>query len=82
MAPEALKEGLCTGASDVWAFGVVMWEIWTYACLPYSSHTNQEVMEGIQESLRLEQPSNCPDAVYRLMKEVLLLFKCSASVCS
>jgi hypothetical protein len=80
MAPEALKEGLCTGPSDVWAFGVVMWEIWTYACLPYSAHTNQEVMEGIADSLRLEQPSNCPDSVYRLMKEVLRVLSMSLFV--
>ena len=71
MAPEALKDGMCTSQSDVWSFGIVLWEVWTYACLPYSSFTNQEVFEGISEgALRLEQPPGCPDAIYRRMEEV------------
>ncbi len=73
MAPEALREGKCTTQSDVWSFGVVLWEIWTYACLPYSAYTNQEVYEGIAATLMLRQPAQCPDAIYRLMKEVLRL---------
>ncbi len=81
MAPEALREGKCTVFSDVWSFGVVLWEIWTYATLPYASYTNQEVFEGVTDStdsMRLPQPSGCPNAIYRLMKEVgsfrLILF--------
>jgi hypothetical protein len=58
-----------TTQGDVWSLGVVLWEIWTYACLPYSSHTNQEVMEGVPSGLRLDQPLSCPDGLYRLMKE-------------
>jgi serine/threonine protein kinase len=72
MAPEALQKGMCTIQSDVWSFGVVLWEVWTYACLPYSSFTNQEVYESVVGGLRLTQPASCPDAVYRLMKEVSL----------
>ncbi len=70
MAPEGLAAGVCTSQSDVWSFGVVLWEIWTYACLPYASFTNQEVFEGVSKDLRLQQPQGCPDALYRVMKEV------------
>ena len=70
MAPECMKEGRFSTNSDVWSFGVVLWEIWSYALLPYSSLTNQEVFESVAGALRLEQPTGCPDAIYRLMKEV------------
>lgn len=75
MAPEALKEGRFTTASDVWSFGVVLWEIWSYAVLPYAAMTNQEVFEATTTSQkkRLEQPAGCPDAIYRLMKDVCQL---------
>ena len=70
MAPESLRDGLFTVKSDVWSFGVVVWEIWTYGSLPYAALTNQEVFEMLEDNLRLEQPDDCPDVVYRLMKEV------------
>jgi serine/threonine protein kinase len=76
MAPETLKEGKYTTASDVWSFGIVLWEIWSYATLPYAILTNDEVFEGVTGDPRsfalLEQPFGCPDAIYRLMKEVCL----------
>jgi megakaryocyte-associated tyrosine kinase len=79
MAPEALKEGRFTTASDVWSFGVVLWEIWSYAVLPYAAMTNQEVFEATttSQNKRLEQPAGCPDAIYRLMKDVRPLMSSS-----
>ena len=72
MAPEGLHEGKFSSQSDVGSFGVVLWEIWSYACLPYSALTNQEVVEAAANgNLRLEQPTGCPDALYRIMKEVI-----------
>jgi serine/threonine protein kinase len=74
MAPETLLEGKYTIQSDVWSFGVTLWEIWSYAILPYAVLTNEEVFNGVTgktpEFERLEQPFGCPDAIYRLMKEV------------
>jgi hypothetical protein len=72
MAPEALTEGRCSVQSDTWSFGVLMWEVWTYAQLPYATHTNQEVYDGVLKDLVLAQPAGCPNALYRLMKEVQL----------
>ena len=44
MPPESIHQGRFSVQSDIWSFGVVMWEVWTYACLPYAAQTNQEVI--------------------------------------
>lgn len=43
MSPEAVKYGRYTTESDVWAYGVVLWEIFTYGRQPYYGHSNEEV---------------------------------------
>ena len=70
MAPECIHDGIFTISGDIWSFGVLLWEIWTYANLPYAHLTNQEVFESIMHHNRLSQPDLCPDAVYHLMMEV------------
>ena len=70
MAPECMDDGVFTVSGDIWSFGVLLWEIWTYASLPYAHLTNQEVYESVTQHNCLKQPELCPDAVYRLMKEV------------
>jgi receptor tyrosine kinase-like orphan receptor 1 len=44
MSPEAVKWGRFTTDSDIWAFGVVLWEIFSYGRQPYYGHTNEEVI--------------------------------------
>ena len=51
LAPEALKYGKFTLESDVYAYGVVLWEIFTFGLQPYYGYTNKQVMEFIQEVL-------------------------------
>lgn len=53
LAPEALKYGKFTLQSDVYAYGVVLWEIFTFGLQPYYGYTNKEVMEFIQKVLFL-----------------------------
>ena len=50
--------------SDVWAFGVLMWEVFTCGKMPYGRRRNAEVVEMVQEGNLLEQPRHCPDNIY------------------
>ena len=45
MSPESVKYGRFTTESDVWAYGVVLWEIFSYGKQPYYGHTNEEVYQ-------------------------------------
>ncbi|KAI4885305.1 hypothetical protein NFI96_012264 [Prochilodus magdalenae] len=54
--------------SDVWAFGVLMWEVFSLGELPYSTLSHEEVLEGLQAgTLKLSAPEACPSKVYKLM---------------
>ncbi len=69
MAPESLRDGRATTASDVWSFGVVLWEIVTLAELPYQGYSNQDVMENVMKGRIIDRPQNCPEDLYSLMRE-------------
>ncbi|XP_065345977.1 proto-oncogene tyrosine-protein kinase ROS isoform X2 [Cloeon dipterum] len=67
MSPESLLDRVFTTQSDVWAFGVIMWEILTMGQQPYPARTNQEVFNYVTEGGRLNRPTNCPDEMHSLM---------------
>lgn len=68
MAPESLIDGIFTTKSDVFSFGVVLWEIVTFAEQPYRGLSNEEVVTCIADGRILTQPSeNCPDDIYAMM---------------
>ncbi|CAG0907189.1 unnamed protein product [Cyprideis torosa] len=69
MPPESILYGKFTAESDVWAFGVLMWEIWSYGLQPYYGYSNQEVIELVRSRQLLACPEGCPSAVYSLMVE-------------
>lgn len=55
-------------ASDVWMFGVTLWEMFTYGQEPWLSYNGAQILHKIdKENERLSQPDNCPDHIYRLM---------------
>ncbi|XP_060614827.2 ephrin type-A receptor 2 isoform X1 [Anolis sagrei] len=66
-APEAISHRKFTSASDVWSYGIVMWEVMSYGERPYWELSNHEVMKAINEGYRLPAPLDCPSAVYQLM---------------
>ncbi|KAJ7370094.1 hypothetical protein OS493_034305 [Desmophyllum pertusum] len=68
MPPEALLLGKFTVESDIYSFGVLLWEIYTLALQPYYGYTNEEVVEFIKKGVHLGQPDDCPDYVYQIMK--------------
>ncbi|XP_072238096.1 ephrin type-A receptor 2a [Leuresthes tenuis] len=66
-APEAIAYRKFTSASDVWSFGIVMWEVMACGERPYWDMSNHEVMKAINEAFRLPAPMDCPSAIYQLM---------------
>lgn len=70
MAPECLSEQKFTTKSDVWSFGIVLWEVMNY-CLsdPYDKVPHYMMSEHLRAGNRLEKPQYCPNEVYALMKE-------------
>ncbi|XP_034172666.2 receptor protein-tyrosine kinase sevenless isoform X4 [Osmia lignaria lignaria] len=67
MAPESLVDGVFTSQSDVWAFGVLMWEITSLGQQPYPARTNLEVLHHVRAGGRLPKPLNCPPVLHQLM---------------
>uniref|UniRef100_A0A672NL44 receptor protein-tyrosine kinase n=1 Tax=Sinocyclocheilus grahami TaxID=75366 RepID=A0A672NL44_SINGR len=66
-APEAIAYRKFTSASDVWSFGIVIWEVMSFGERPYWDMSNHEVMKSINEGFRLPAPMGCPSAVNQLM---------------
>uniref|UniRef100_A0A672RRI1 receptor protein-tyrosine kinase n=1 Tax=Sinocyclocheilus grahami TaxID=75366 RepID=A0A672RRI1_SINGR len=68
-APEAIAYRKFTSASDVWSYGVVMWEVTSYGERPYWEMSNQDVIKAVEENYRLPGPMDCPTALYHLMMD-------------
>lgn len=68
MSPEAVIYGKFSTESDVWSFGVVMWEVFSFAMQPYYGTSNVEVTEAIRRHKILKPPTDCPNAIYEIMK--------------
>ena len=69
MSPEAIIYGKFSTAGDVWSFGVVMWEIFSFAMQPYYGISNEEVTKFIRTGIHLEKPFDCPTSTYEIMKQ-------------
>uniref|UniRef100_A0A673NCR6 Focal adhesion kinase 1 n=1 Tax=Sinocyclocheilus rhinocerous TaxID=307959 RepID=A0A673NCR6_9TELE len=67
MAPESINFRRFTSASDVWMFGVCMWEILMYGVKPFQGVKNNDVIGRIENGERLAMPLNCPPTLYSLM---------------
>ncbi|XP_055642898.1 proto-oncogene tyrosine-protein kinase ROS isoform X2 [Toxorhynchites rutilus septentrionalis] len=67
MSPESLVDGVFTSQSDIWAFGVLLWEIMTLGQQPYPARNNVEVLHYVRDGGRLGRPQDCPEELYQLM---------------
>ncbi|XP_057314524.1 tyrosine-protein kinase SRK2-like [Hydractinia symbiolongicarpus] len=69
-APESCQYNRFTTKSDVWSFGIFMYEVITYGKTPYAAMSNAETLRALDQGYRLPKPDNCPDEYYHEM------FKC------
>ena len=68
MAVESLTRRMYSSKSDVWAFGVLLWEIMTLCLVPYHDISDdKEVARAVRAGERLPKPDNCPDELYAIM---------------
>ncbi|KAJ3584892.1 hypothetical protein NHX12_013615 [Muraenolepis orangiensis] len=68
MAMESLSESIYTTKSDVWSFGVTMWEIVSRGRSPYPGVQNHELLHLLAGGQRLRQPEDCDDKLYETMR--------------
>ncbi|XP_047274359.1 ephrin type-A receptor 10 isoform X4 [Homo sapiens] len=66
-APETLQFGHFSSASDVWSFGIIMWEVMAFGERPYWDMSGQDVIKAVEDGFRLPPPRNCPNLLHRLM---------------
>ncbi|CAD5210121.1 unnamed protein product [Bursaphelenchus okinawaensis] len=68
-APECIAHHKFTSASDVWSYGIVMWEVCSFGERPYYDWSNARVIEEIKAGFRLPKPMDTPDRIYEMMKK-------------
>ncbi|XP_017466502.1 PREDICTED: ALK tyrosine kinase receptor [Rhagoletis zephyria] len=69
MPPEAYVDGIFTAKTDVWSFGVLLWEVFSLGMMPYPGLQNPEVMKLVANGGRLGAPPGCPTTIYRIMAD-------------
>ncbi|KAH7721722.1 kinase domain protein [Aphelenchoides avenae] len=68
MAPEALKTGAFTAKTDIWSYGILLYELYSAGSLPFPHVQPYEQLGVLERGERPEQPESCPDHVYDLMR--------------
>uniref|UniRef100_A0A3B3Y5D4 Tyrosine-protein kinase n=1 Tax=Poecilia mexicana TaxID=48701 RepID=A0A3B3Y5D4_9TELE len=66
-APECINYFKFSSKSDVWSFGVLMWEAFSFGQKPYKGMKGNDVMQMLESGKRMEPPANCPTEMYDLM---------------
>ena len=64
MAPESVLERMYTAASDVWSFGILCWEVFSFGQTPYAKMGADEVVLSVTRGYRLPRPDPCPADLY------------------
>ncbi|GFO37119.1 tyrosine-protein kinase [Plakobranchus ocellatus] len=66
-APECLYYHKFDSSSDVWSFGITMWEIMSFGARPYSKKKPSQILHFLESGNRLDIPRNCPNRIYQIM---------------
>ncbi|KAL0901330.1 hypothetical protein ABMA27_006613 [Loxostege sticticalis] len=66
-APESYNYGTFSHASDVWSYGVTLWEMFSFGKQPYGDVRGVEAIQIVESGQRLERPEDCPDEIYQVM---------------
>eukprot|EP00057_Strongylocentrotus_purpuratus_P017484 XP_011671958.1 PREDICTED: fibroblast growth factor receptor-like [Strongylocentrotus purpuratus] len=64
---ETNTEGKCTIQSDIWSYGIILFEIFTNGEMPYKDMDQRQIIPRVRNGYRMEKPENCPDDVYKMM---------------
>ncbi|XP_023442013.1 tyrosine-protein kinase Fer isoform X2 [Dasypus novemcinctus] len=68
-APEALNYGRYSSESDVWSFGILLWETFSLGVCPYPGMTNQQAREQVERGYRMSAPQHCPEDIFKIMQK-------------
>ena len=71
MAPESLRKKIYTHKSDVWSYGVTVWEILTFGARPYHGMSAFAILKGIRSGMRLEQPATATIEIYAILLQCM-----------
>ncbi|GLV37727.1 C-terminal Src kinase [Carabus blaptoides fortunei] len=68
-APEALKHNRFSNKSDMWSFGILLWEIYSFGRVPYPRIPLADVVKHVEKGYKMEAPEGCPSEVYEIMRQ-------------
>lgn len=68
-APESYNYGTFSHASDVWSFGVTLWEMFSFGQPPYGDMKGVDVIKIVDKGIRLTKPDACPENVFKKMED-------------
>ncbi|XP_014600870.1 PREDICTED: tyrosine-protein kinase CSK-like isoform X1 [Polistes canadensis] len=68
-APEALKQNKFSNKSDMWSFGILLWEIYSFGRVPYPRIPLADVVKCVEKGYKMEPPDGCPPEVYDIMRQ-------------
>ncbi|XP_056150991.1 tyrosine-protein kinase SRK2 [Lampris incognitus] len=68
-APEAINDNKFTIKSDIWSFGILLYEIMTFGQMPYPTMSNYQVVQRVPTGYRMPCPPHCPKVLYEIMSD-------------
>ncbi|XP_014665595.1 PREDICTED: tyrosine-protein kinase CSK-like [Priapulus caudatus] len=66
-APEALRQSKFSNKSDMWSFGILLWELYSFGRVPYPRIPLADVVKHVEKGYRMECPEGCPKDIYEIM---------------